>query len=310
MRYVALLLTLSLVLGCNGVKFDGAGKKPAKAAKRKKKPKKKKKLGPVPKTKWGTIGNNYLKFEADKALGTKYGSEVRISMYQGKLKFDPVKMPKGTIIEAEGEKFVEKGEYKELVIDVTDRLIDEPWTTFQGRLPTVDWKVPFKVTLPGRKPVKETTQPLSVGYVIGAYFKGLTPTSAVHKWPGEKTAPEPIPKAAVWTFGSFDALGEAPKARDVRWVAIVTTELNGKTRKCGGYIGVSHVTVNAYDATVHIADRYTGQVMKEKTFKGGTRCPRSVYAKAGEKVVRQSGPDTGKMKKWVKGQLRRLPTSL
>jgi hypothetical protein len=305
---------LALVLACDGVSLPkgGSGKRSDKARKNKKKDKKKKKLGSAPEVEWGSMSRNHLKFKEDKLLGTKYGSEVRISMYQGKLRFSPVKMPSGTVLEADGQKLTVKANaFKDLELDVVKRLMDEPWATFQVDYPKVDWKIPFSVTLPRRKPVKRVTPPIQSGFVVGAYFKTMEKSGTTFLWPGEKVpSSEPIPKAAVWTFGGFKALGTAPSVKSVRWVAVVETTPNGKSRTCGGYIGVSAVKVNAYDATVRIVDRFTGTAHKEKTFKGRPSCPRSVYAKAGEKVVRSSGPSTKPMQKWVKGQLKRLPASL
>ncbi len=261
---------------------------------------------------WSRISPGTLKFKEDKKIGTKYGAEVRVSIYQGKLRIYPVKMPDGTVIRAEGESVtVKKGQRAELELDVEKRLMDEPWATFQADYPKVDWKVPFEVQVRGRKPVKRETPPIQVGFVVGAYYKGLEKPGATHLWPGEKGPPSgPIPRAAAWTFGDFRALGTAPTVKSVRWVAVVETALNGKSRTCGGYVGVSAVTVNGYDATVRIVDRFSGATQKEKTFKGAVKCPRTVYAKPGEKVVRSSGPSAVTMRKWVTGQLKKLPASL
>lgn len=315
MKTLLLLLALALTVpACNPVPGPGGGKSASsKKGKKGKKDKKAKRVKrkPAPAVEWSSISKTNLNFKENKEAGLKYDSRVSVSIYEGKLKISPVKLPKGTVIEAEGKSIVEQGKYQDLEIDVEKRLMDEPWSTFQHSFPKVDWRVPFSVTLPGYKPVKEVTPPVQVGFVVGAYYKGLEKEGATFLWPGEKgPGAGPIAPAAAWTWSDFKALGTAEKVRDVRWVAVVDTELNGKTRTCGGYIGVSAVTVNAYDATVRIVDRFTGATMTQKTFKGTTRCPRTVYAKPGEKVVQQTGPSVSAMQKWTVGQLKRLPKTL
>ena len=266
-------------------------------------------LKPAPETKWSFMGMGYLRFDVE---SLPYGAEVRVSLFEGKLKLQAIQLPAGTVIESSGLKYEVTDEpmSHELLVPVDAQLAQEKWETFQKErfiaLVKVDWKIPFTVALPGYEPVKEVAPPLPIANMINDRFERIAKGEQV--WPGEGEPPTTeVPAAVAWVHDNgFEALGTADTVADVRFVSTVTETPNDRTKRCTGYVGAPDFTATAHDETVRIIDRFTQQTVAEKTFQGRPGCPRSVVSGPNMAPSSDSGPSGKAMKSWVRGKMKKL----
>ncbi|MEM7160526.1 MAG: hypothetical protein AAF799_47255 [Myxococcota bacterium] len=267
------------------------------------------KLQPAPKTKWTHMGMAYLRFEVE---SLPYGAEVRLSLFDGALRLDAIKLPVGTVLECSGLKYevIDEPKSHQLLVPVDTQLANEKWETFQKErfieLVKVDWKIPFTVTLPGYEPVEEVSPPLPASNLIDGRFEQIAQGKSM--WPGEDGPPAgEVPAAVAWVHGSgFAALGTAGTVADVRFVTTVTAIPNNRTKRCTGYVGAPDFTATAHDETIQIIDRFTREALAEKTFQGRPSCPRSVVSGPNYAPSSDSGPSSKAMKKWVRSKMSKL----
>ncbi len=244
--------------------------------------------------------------------GLPFGVELHASVIAGKLGLSAHKMPIGTVIEVAGTRFETTQEFaKPFEVPMEAALADLAWEQvkpagkYQLAQP-VDLKLVVSITLPGFETLTSPMQPLVVTTRLENVFTAMLSSGST--WPGESaTAPaNPAPPAAAWAFNGFEALGTAPKVRDVRFVVTGAMTPNARTRRCTGYIGARDFTATSYDDELTITDRFTKQVVATKKFPGQPACPSTVITSAGSGPSHAEGPSMTAMRGWVLTEVRRL----
>lgn len=246
--------------------------------------------------------------------GLKYDARVGIYIADAMYHVTFVELPIGTRLTLDGEVLEAKKELTNFKLPIDARIADLAWDDLKEKkdpkhgwllTPKFDWKTPLKLEMPGFEPLESTMPPVTLGAGLHRVFLAL---STGRRWPNEQPGPVPAAAALVMPNG-FEALGEAPRVRDVRLLAIAELEPNPRTRRCSGYLGARDFVATSYDVQLAIIDRLTLEVVATRAFTGQPACPKTVVATRGQ-AEHAEGPSYPAMKQWVLSQLKPLSKKL